>query len=559
MTMKSRDGFEEVNRELREGTWVEDPVSRRAMLQALGLTAAGLAAGLPLSRPDSAHAQTPKRGGTVKIGSFQNIDTLDAHNTTFITACGIHNNIYNGLLKITSTDGKSVDFKPELAREWEIQGDRVHIFRLHKGVTFHNGDPCTSADIKWNLERVKDKQQAPIHAWKLELLEAIETPDPQTIKLSFSKPYPFLRVAFTGSTGRAATILSPRAVKEKGKAYGRSPVGTGPFKFVEWKEGDFILLERYADYWDKDAAGGKLPYLDKLQIKFIIEPSTLVAALKTGEVDGINNVSPQFVADLRKDPKLNVFTAVGGNWRCLHMNLAKEPFSDKNLRKAVAFAIDRKEILERVEFGEGIIAHGPVSPPMGGFYDAAYETGKNGQYFDLEQAKQLMKQSKSGRGPPGPARQDRDQGEHRAGRRADVPAPVAAGAAVGPGADPVGRRPRPRRDAVPRAALRGGVERGQVGEPGVRQDGRGGALRERLQEAQEILRGGGEDHHRGRAGGHHAPPQRAKGLPQVREGIPDDPGWAHRHAPRLAGQGVADGPLTLALSAGDTLSPLGRG
>lgn len=392
--MKSRDGFEEVNRELREGAWREDPVSRRAMLQALGLTAAGLAAGLPLSGPGVAYGQTPKRGGTIKIGSFQNIDTLDAHNTTFITACAIHNNIYNGLLRITSTDGKSVDFKPELAREWEIQGDRVHVFRLHKGVTFHNGDPCTSADIKWNLERVKDKAQAPIHAWKLALLEAIETPDPLTIKLSFAKPYPFLRVAFTGSTGRAATILSPRAVKEKGKAYGRNPVGTGPFKFVEWKESDFILLERFADYWEKDANGGKLPYLDKVLIKFIIEPSTLVAALKTGEVDGINNVAPQFVAELRKDPKLSVSTAVGGNWRCLHMNLAKEPFSDKNLRKAVAFAIDRKEILDRVEFGEGIIAHGPISPPMGGFYDAAFETGKNGQYFDLEQAKALMKQSK---------------------------------------------------------------------------------------------------------------------------------------------------------------------
>jgi peptide/nickel transport system substrate-binding protein len=391
--MKSRDGFEEVKRELREGVWRDDPVTRRAMLQALGVTAAGLT-GLTAGLPGLAQAQTPKRAGTIKIGSFQNIDTLDAHNTTFITACGIHNNIYNGLLKITSADGKSVDFKPELAREWEIQGDRVHIFRLHKGVTFHNGDPCTSADIKWNLERVKDKQQAPIHAWKLELLESIETPDPQTIKLSFAKPYPFLRVAFTGSTGRAATILSPRAVKEKGKAYGRSPVGTGPFKFVEWKESDFILLERFAGYWEKDAAGGQLPYLDKVLIKIIIEPSTLVAALKTGEVDGVNNVSPQFVADLRKDPKLNVFTAVGGNWRCMHMNMAKEPFTDKNLRKAVTFALDRKEILDRVEFGEGIIAHGPISPPMGGFYDAAYETGKNGQYFDLEQAKQLMKQSK---------------------------------------------------------------------------------------------------------------------------------------------------------------------
>jgi peptide/nickel transport system substrate-binding protein len=391
--MKSRDGFEEVNRELREGAWVHDALTRRAMLQALGVGAAGLA-GLSAGLPGPAEAQAVKRGGTMRIGSFQNIDTLDAHNTTFITACAIHNNIYNGLLKITSTDGKSVDFKPELAREWEIQGDRVHVFRLHKGVTFHNGDPCTSADIKWNLERVKDKQQAPIHAWKLELLESIETPDPQTIKLSFAKPYPFLRVAFTGSTGRAATILSPRAVKEKGKAYGRSPVGTGPFKFVEWKEGDFISLERFANYWETDAAGGKLPYLDKVLIKIIIEPSTLVAALKTGEVDGINNVAPQFVADLRKDPKLTVHTAVGGNWRCLHMNLAKEPFSDKNLRKAVAFALDRKEILSRVEFDEGIIAHGPISPPMSGFYDPAYETGKNGQYFDLEQAKQLMKQSK---------------------------------------------------------------------------------------------------------------------------------------------------------------------
>ena len=78
-----------------------------------------------------------------------------------------------------------------------------------------------------------------------------------------------------------ASILSPRSVKEKGKAYGRSPVGTGPFKFVEWKEGDYISLERFPNYWETDAAGGKLPYLDKVIFKFIIEPSTLVAALKT--------------------------------------------------------------------------------------------------------------------------------------------------------------------------------------------------------------------------------------------------------------------------------------
>ncbi len=387
--MRSRDGFEVVNTLLRE------EVNRRAVLKALGWSAAGLAAGgAPLGLPSLAHAQTPKYGGVIRIGSFSNIDTLDAHNTTSIVACSIHNNIYNGLLKIVSSDGRSVDFKPQLAREWEIQGDRVHVFRLHKGITFHNGDPLTAADIKWNLERVKDKNQAPIHAWKLELLEAIETPDPHTVKLHFTKPYPFLRVAFTGSTGRAATILSPRAVREKGKAYGRSPVGTGPFKFAEWKEADYILLKRNPNYWETDASGGKLPYLDRVLIKFIIEPSTLVAALKTAEVDLINNAAAQFVADLRKDPKLTVLTAVGGNWRCFHFNMAKEPFNDKALRKAVTFAIDRKEILDKVEFGEGIVAHGPISPPMGGFYDPEFEKGRNGQYYDLEQAKALMKQAK---------------------------------------------------------------------------------------------------------------------------------------------------------------------
>ena len=389
--MKSRDGFEVVNAMLRED------VHRRQVLKALGWSAVGLAGASPLGLPGVASAQKPKYGGTIKIGSFQNIDTLDPHQTTFITACAIHNNIYNGLLKITSPDGKGVEFKPELAREWEIQGDRTHIFRLQKGVTFHDGQPCTAAEVKASLERVKDKAQAPIHAWKLELLEHIETPDPQTIKLHFAKPYPFMRVALTGSTGRAGTIISVKAAKEKGKAYGRNPVGTGPFKFVEWKEGDYILLEKNPNYWDSDG-GNKLPYLDKVMIRFIIEPSTLVAAVKTGEVDGINNVAPQFVGELRRDPKLNVFTAVGGNWRCMHFNMAKEPFTDKALRKAVAFAIDRKEIVDRVEFGEAIAAHGPISPPMGGFYDAAFETGKNGQYFDLEQAKALMKQSKHASG-----------------------------------------------------------------------------------------------------------------------------------------------------------------
>lgn len=385
----SRDGFAVVNSLLRADT------SRRSLLRGVIGSGAGVMAFQlrPWSLVAPAYAQQPKRGGTIKIGSWTNIDTLDPHNTTSIVATAIHNNIYNGILKV-AYDGKAVKFVPDLATEWEIVGDRVHVFRFHKGVTFHNGDPFTAKDVQWNLERVKDPKQSPIHAWKLKLLENIEILDDHTVRLTFAKPYPFLRVAFTGSTGRAGTMVSPKAVEQWGKDYGRHPVGTGPFKFVEWKEADFIALERHAQYFELGEDGKPLPYLDKVLFKIIIEPSSLIAAVQTGEVDGINNAAPQFIALLRKNPNLQVHTLVGGNWRNISFNCAKEPFSDINLRRAVAYAINREEILKQVQFDEGIVAHGPISPPMTGFYDAEFESGKNGQYYDFELAKEFLKKSR---------------------------------------------------------------------------------------------------------------------------------------------------------------------
>jgi peptide/nickel transport system substrate-binding protein len=390
---KHRDGFEVVNGLLQ----VEE--TRRSFLKTLGWSGAALAAWqlVPLRTVPLAHAQPPKRGGTIKIGSFANIDTLDPHNTTIIVATAIHNNIYNGILKVTY-DGKEVRFVPDLAKEWEIAGDRVHVFRFHQGVTFHDGTPFDASVVKWNLERVKDVKQAPIHAWKLKLLEKIELLDDHTMRLTFAQPYPFLRVAFTGSTGRAGTIVSPKAVEQWGKDYGRHPVGTGPFKFVEWKEADYIRLERNPNYFELGEDGKPLPYLDAVSIKFIIEPSTLVAALQAGEVDGINNAAPQFVAMLRKHPNLNVYTLVGGNWRTIIFNCAKEPFSDINLRRAIAYGINREEILKQVQFGEGIVAYGPISPPMTGFYHPEFGKNKEGQYYDPELARELLKKSRYPKG-----------------------------------------------------------------------------------------------------------------------------------------------------------------
>ena len=146
------------------------------------------------------------------------------------------------------------------------------------------------------------------------------------------------------------------------------------------------------------ADGKPLPYLDKMHIKFIIEPSTLVAAVQAGEVDGINNASPQFVPLLRKHPNLQVYTLVGGNWRNVTFNCAKEPFNDINLRKAVVYGINREEIVTQVQFGEGIVAYGPISPPMTGFYNPEFGKQKEGQYYDLNLAKDFLKKSRYANG-----------------------------------------------------------------------------------------------------------------------------------------------------------------
>lgn len=267
--------------------------------------------------------------------------------------------------------------------------EKTHVFKLRAGVKFHNGDPCDAEAVKWSLQRVQSPALKSPHAWKLELLEAIDVVDPVTVRLRFRKPYAFLPVALTGSTGRAGTIVSKRAVEAAGAGFGRAPVGTGPFRLVGWKENDSIELQRNPDYFE---AG--LPYLDRVVIRLIKEPSAGVAALMSGQVDGLSVCPFQFIPQLRKSPNLQVFGQVEGNYAFLGMNNKRAPFNDIALRQAVAFAIDRNLIVQQSYFGEAIPAYSCISPPMTQFYDPAIGKSARGQFLDLARAKAARAKAK---------------------------------------------------------------------------------------------------------------------------------------------------------------------
>jgi peptide/nickel transport system substrate-binding protein len=367
-------------------------INRRSFLKLMGVgtgmaAASGIMGG-SLMQSANAATSTPKKGGVIKLAWVDAVDTLDPHFTSSLGSVKIINNVYNGLLKV-AYDGKKVSFVPDLAEKWEMPNDKTHIFTLRKGVKFHNGDACDALAVKWSLERVKDPAVGSPHAWKFAQLAGVDVIDDHTIRMRFNKPYAFLPVALTGSTGRAGTIVSKRAVEQYGKAFGRNPVGTGPFKFAGWRENESITLERNPDYFEPG-----LPHLDGVQILLIKEPTAAVAAMMSGQVDGMD-VSPfQFIPQLKANPDLKVYGEVEGNYSYVGMNNRRAPFDDPMLRKAVAFAIDRDAIVKQGYFGEAIPAYTPISPPMTDFFDKNIANTGRGQYFDLKKAMEYRKKSK---------------------------------------------------------------------------------------------------------------------------------------------------------------------
>src|SRR5574341_119130 len=165
----------------------EDLASRRTFLKTTGLLGGGLLLGgqALLARPRAAHAQDrPRRGGQIKVAWIDTVDTLDPHFTSSLAAIKIHDNIYNGILKV-EFNGRRVSFVPELAEKWEMPDPVTHVLTLRKGVRFHDGEECTAETIKWNQERVRSPEMKSPHAWKLAYLDRVEVLDRYRLKITF--------------------------------------------------------------------------------------------------------------------------------------------------------------------------------------------------------------------------------------------------------------------------------------------------------------------------------------------------------------------------------------
>lgn len=380
-------------------------ISRRRMLLLAGaaglsaaavvLAACGGSAPAPLSATSgSAPAGQPTPGGTLTWVLSQEPDELDPHVTSRASSATVNLKIFDNFVNLTP----DMKFVPGLAERWEISDDwRTYTFHFRKDVKFHDGTPFNAQEMKLSIERMIDpatkSRLAPSYVGPLDKAEVV---DEYTLKMTYKGPYSVLMNRI------ARPIIMPassKATKAAGEGFGRHPVGTGSFKFVEWVAKDHITLERNPDYrWGPPIYKNSGPAnFDSIIFKFSEDEATRSGLLESGEANVVEDIPAQDVARLEGNPKLRIYKAIkNGTPYLLYLNTQKPPTNDLRVRQAINYAIDREALTKTLRFGIDVPHYNVLSRVMWG-----YDKSADMYQYDQAKAKQLLDDAGWKPGPDG--------------------------------------------------------------------------------------------------------------------------------------------------------------
>ncbi|MHC5078315.1 MAG: ABC transporter substrate-binding protein [Planctomycetota bacterium] len=324
-----------------------------------------------------------KRVNTLIWGRGADSKKLDPGDITDGESVKVCNQIYETLLTYAEEGPGLV---PCLAERWEnSEGGKVWTFHLRKGVKFHDGTPFDAQAVIFTMTRHIDKESPYRFGGGFEYsenyaeIQSMEAPDPQTVVFRLKAPS---AVFLLNMAMFPASIVSPEAVKKHGKNFYKNPVGTGPFRFVEWEHDVKIVLKANPDYW-----GGK-PALDMVIFKPVLENAARFEQLRRGEINIMDNFSFSDIELIRKDPSLVYDEVTGMNFVYLALNNDQPPFDKLEVRQAVAHAIDKSKVIKLATFGLGKPGTNPMPPTIWSFHE-----GIEGYPYDPEKAKELLKKA----------------------------------------------------------------------------------------------------------------------------------------------------------------------
>jgi peptide/nickel transport system substrate-binding protein len=322
-----------------------------------------------------AGAQSPRRGGTLRAGLNADPPNLDPHQSTAAVDRQVFQSLFDKLVDIDET----FTFVPMLATSWTVANNgKTYAFKLRPNVVFHDGTPFNAEAVRYNFERMLDRTFASPRRFEIILVEKVTVVDPLTVQVDLESAFsPFLAVL----SDRAGMMVSPTAARRLGRDFAREPVGTGPYKFVEKRPQERVVLERFDRHWDRN--GG---YVERIIYRTFADGQARLANLRAGELDIIDQVEPTDIPDLRRDGRLKLVEREGLGWQGIWLNVQGPPFNNKALRQALNATIDRRTLV-RVVFGDTATpANGPFPPGLLGS-----DAGPNGRIpernLDLARAK----------------------------------------------------------------------------------------------------------------------------------------------------------------------------
>jgi peptide/nickel transport system substrate-binding protein len=343
-------------------------MSEHGEAQGQGMTRRGFLVGsvisaIPLVVPAAQAAQAPapsaqsvRRGGTLVHACNWTVPTMDPHLTT-LREHAIYESLFNGLVRLQLTDPKAWELKVvgDLAESWQQPDARTIVFKLRRGVKFHDGSDFDAEVAKWNFLRARDHAKSQVKAG-LSPVASVEALDKYTVQIKAKSDNAALLRILAHTTAGLVRMVSKAAMDGAGEeAFARNPVGTGPFKFKQWITDDRVIQVRNADYFEKGADGKPLPYLDEVVMRYIPDPSVSLVDMRAGTLHLLEWALPKDVAIIRGDPNLVLEELPWGgqNYFKVGYNTTATPFNDVRIRLAANYGIDRVAMHKALGFGVG--------------------------------------------------------------------------------------------------------------------------------------------------------------------------------------------------------------
>lgn len=304
----------------------------------------------------------------------------------------VYANVFEGLTRI----GPSGEVLPALAASWEISDDGlIYTFKLHEGVTFHDGAPFTSADVVFSLDRARAEDSTNAQKGLFAAIKSVEAADPATVTVTLDHP----QGSFLYNMGWGDAVIVSEA---SAGTNAENPVGTGPFRFDNWARGSSIVLVKNPDYWGDEVA------LERAEFRIVPDAAAAVPAMLSGDIQAFPMFPTEAYEQVQGDPRFEVVIGSTEGETILAMNNGRAPFDNIEVRRAISYAVNRDEVIAGASNGLGTPIGSHFSPANAAYVDLT------GTYsYDPERAKELLAEAGLGDGfsatiklpPPSYARQ----------------------------------------------------------------------------------------------------------------------------------------------------------